>query len=245
MLIGYNNDVQYRGKTFHIQTEDRGAPSLQIETQIFHAGAILDTRIISYEEIYNASSSVDERNTNIKALMKKTHRGLYRNLFSGKYDEFVGLEPREDAAEVEVEEIEDFTPGQDGVPAAAIELERKGADEVDVASLPGAGDHVNLQSLKSRLAKMSEATEEEPEADGDAATQIIGNLDEIPALSDGGGAKPTEKPLLSLSKKLGEKKNLKAPAAELPSTGVKAWQGCLPATEELSIVDLVEAFLAK
>ena len=59
MQIGFNNDIDYRGKTFHIQTEDRGLPAAQIETQIFCAGAILDTTIISYQKIMDGEKDED------------------------------------------------------------------------------------------------------------------------------------------------------------------------------------------
>ena len=133
MLIGYNNDVQHRGKTFHIQTEDRGAPSNQIETQIFHSGAILDTRIISYEDKLAGVNDRATRNKSIKQLMQTTHRELYKNLLSGKYDEFAGLEPLADVeSDVEVDDkIEDFTPSQERVPQAALELEEKGYGWID------------------------------------------------------------------------------------------------------------------
>ena len=119
MLIGYNNDVQYRGKTFHIQTEDRGAPAHQIETQIFHSGAILDTRIVSYAEKVNEIADKETRNKSIKQLMQVTHRELYKNLFAGQYDAFAGLEPlteKVDPAEVAADE---FNPSQERVPEAA------------------------------------------------------------------------------------------------------------------------------
>ena len=82
MLIGYNNDVQHRGKTFHVQTEDRGLQSKQIETQIFCSGAILDTRIVSYADMIDGVEDLDERNKTIKTLMQTTHRDLYKRTVS-------------------------------------------------------------------------------------------------------------------------------------------------------------------
>lgn len=249
MLIGYNNDVQYRGKVFHIQTEDRGSSSMQIETQIFHAGAILDTRIVSYEELVAGESDQETRNRNIKLLMQKTHKELYKNLFSGGYDHYVGLEPVEkrDAAEVE----EDFTPSQERIPDAARALEESGeiADELKAAT---GGDHIDLQSLKSRLAKMSSAA-------SDASDSSEVNL--APA-STATTAKPADaagsgvlKPVLSLSKK---PQRVNKPGSSAPTknvspsqdsvdswaqTGVQAWQGCEPSSSELSILQLVESLL--
>ena len=252
MLIGYNNDVQYRGKTFHIQTEDRGAPSHQIETQIFHSGAILDTRIISYEEKLADITDRTTRNKSIKQLMQTTHRELYKNLLSGKYDEFAGLEPKNTAEEEDVEDVvEDFTPSQERVPQAALELEEKGADAFEFQE---GGDHVDISSLKSRLAAMGASDEDSEELEEDELqTQVVANLDEMPRIVQSDAAKSSEglpnKPILSLSNKGGSGahksiSSLKA-APAFKKTGASAWNGCLPAAEDLSLVDLVEAFLAK
>ena len=124
MLIGYNNDIEYRDKTFHIQTEDRGLSDCKIETQIFHSGAILDTRITSYEKYRDLDE--DERNRKVEALMKASHRDLYRKLLGGEYDAFAGLEPLDDGERSEVFEEAHLEPGQDRVPAGALEIERKG-----------------------------------------------------------------------------------------------------------------------
>lgn len=255
MLIGYNNDVQYRGKTFHIQTEDRGAPSHQIETQIFHSGAILDTRIISYEEKLADITDRTTRNKSIKQLMQTTHRELYKNLLSGKYDEFAGLEPKNTEEEDEVDDVvEDFTPSQERVPQAALELEEKGADAFEFQE---GGDHVDISSLKSRLAAMgsNDSGDEESEEieDDDLQTQVVANLDEMPRIVQNDAAKSSEglpnKPILSFSNTssgTGVHKSLAPPkiAPAFKKTGAEAWNGCLPAEEDLSLIALVESFLA-
>ena len=266
MLIGYNNDVQYRGKVFHIQTEDRGSPAMQIETQIFHAGAILDTRILSYEELVESEEEGEARNKSIKSLMQKTHKELYRNLFTGHYDHFVGLEARaaKEEAEEEAEEepSEDFTPSQDRVPDAARALEEGGSIDEELERAAG-GDHIDLQSLKSRLAKMSSEAaagsqeEEEEEEDLDEAATLLSSSDHTGVL----------KPVLSLSKRAASASGASKPPpvirpgalASSPSvsarskeeapmqwepTGAKAWQGCEPPRDpDLSVLALIEKLL--
>lgn len=248
MLIGYNNDVQYRGKTFHIQTEDRGAPAHQIETQIFHSGAILDTRIVSYAEKVNEIADKETRNKSIKQLMQVTHRELYKNLFAGQYDAFAGLEPlteKVDPAEVAADE---FNPSQERVPEAARVLEEQGADAFEIEE---AGDHVDIASLKDRLAQMSGLGDDDDGDELDAdnlTTQAIADLDDKPRLVQSDAAKPRDvgapnKPILSLSGKhrsLSSKKNV-----TYNKSGERAWQGCLPPDDDLSIITLVEDFLAR
>ena len=235
MLIGFNNDVQYRGKTFHIQTEDRGLNTHQIETQIFHAGAILDTRIVSYADLMNVDD-VDARNAQIRKLMQVTHRELYLNLFKGKYDQYAGLEPRK---EVEPVAVEEFTPSQDRVPDAARQVE-EGESTLQVQE---GVDHVDLNSLKAKLARLaaeipSSATlEEDDEDDVDVPTQIT-SLDAIPEIVQTPKVTPP-KPTPSL-------RLLSATdPGGLKPTGHEAWRGCHPPSKDLSIVELVERFLGR
>lgn len=250
MLIGYNNDVQYRGKVFHIQTEDRGSPAMQIETQIFHAGAILDTRIVSYDELLNVDEDKETTNKNIKSLMQKTHKELYKNLFKGGYDHFVGLEPRE-RAKVEEEEVEveaeDFTPSQERVPDAVRALEEGGEIAEELKDAAG-GDHIDLQSLKSRLARMNSTSEDS------VSTLDVDDVSLAPA-SKATDSTGVLKPVLSLSKKSSKSSAPMVKASSLISkiapetvaswgqTGVQVWEGCQPPREDLSVLALVEKLL--
>lgn len=251
MLIGYNNDVQYRGKVFHIQTEDRGSPAMQIETQIFHAGAILDTRIVSYEEMIAGESDQETRNRSIKMLMQKTHKELYKNLFSGGYDHFVGLEPVEKREVVEEPE-EDFTPSQERIPDAARALE-EGDELADEFKAAAGGDHIDLQSLKSRLARMN-STAQEPTDASEVSLTAASQASSAARSADAAGS-GVLKPVLSLSKKSPRvnKPSLAASAKNQqtsrdsvdswPQTGVQAWQGCEASPADLSILTLVESLL--
>lgn len=247
MLIGYNNDVQYRGKTFHIQTEDRGLATKQIETQIFHSGAILDTRIVSYEDLMKEKSK-DARNRSIKSLMQATHKELFKNLMSGKYDHFVGLEPTKSAGTKPPEVVaQDFTPGQDRVPESARRVEA--GESIDIRGITGEqqDEHVDLGSLKSKLAQMGA---DESDSDEDLSTQMS-SLDVIPDLlqsdmaSRGEGSKTAllkRVPSLNV-KSLSVPSHKKAAHVDFPSTDTQAWQGCQPPREELSVVALIEKYL--
>ena len=241
MLIGYNNDVQHRGKTFHVQTEDRGMQAKQIETQIFCSGAILDTRIVSYAELIEGVSSIDERNKAIKTLMQNTHRELYKRMVAGEYDHFVGLEPVGDKPGTEAidEAVGGFSPGQDRVPAAALKVEEGGSFEMPEA----AEEHVDLSKLKDQLGALGDE-----ESEDDQPTQIT-SIDALPELLQLKKANKSVKPqkaavMLPPKPKVGSTRN-GSDDVSFPGRGVEAWQGCHPVTAELSIVALVERHLSK
>lgn len=248
MLIGYNNDVQYRGKVFHIQTEDRGMVDQRIETQIFYAGAILDTRIVPYGALADEPDT-DTRNRKLKLLMQTTHRELYKKLLSGEYDAFAGLEPQEKAvAEAPSQAVEEFQPGHERVPDIAREIEAGASFEIKEG-----GDHVDLRSLKAKLARVEAASHASADDDDDVdiPTQIT-SLD-VASVS---GLASADKPVSSPKKPapLPSLSALAAPPRSRPlepltsvgghkPTGVQAWRGCPAPKEDLSITALVEALL--
>jgi uncharacterized coiled-coil protein SlyX len=238
MLIGFNNDIEYRGKTFHIQTEDHGEGDPRIETQLFHSGAILDTVITSYQETLDEydGEAAEER---IRAQMKASHRSLYKKLMAGEYDEMAGLDPIEEVEEeVAVPDPDEFTPSQDRVPAAAAKVEEQGEDAILEFQKKKAKNHVSLDKLKSQLSKIDEGDGDD-EADEDAPpTEVID---------------PSEAGLEFSSVVEAESEPVEpaAPVAAAPApaavdwepTGASAWEGCGPAVDPVSLTELVEEFL--
>lgn len=227
MQIGYNNDVVYREKTFHIQTEDRGEASASIETQIFHSGAILDTSIISYTRVLEATDDIDERIEKIRMLMQGNHKKLYKKLFAGEYDDMVGLQRLGVSAEVAVD---DFVPSQEAVPAAALEIERG-----IVTSLGDGhdGPSIGLAELQAQLnadAAAMEAAEAGEEESEELPTMAI-SLEEVSATQ--------QTPAIML-------RGLKKPEVgrtNYPRTGTLAWRGCDAIRGDADITKLVEAFI--
>ncbi len=245
MLIGYNNDVEHRGKTFHIQTEDRGANDDKIETQLFHGGAILDTKITAYSEHIEGLEG-KARDKKIKSIMKASHRSLFKNLLAGEYDEMVGLEPVKKPEEAVEENIDDFEPGRDGVPSAAVKIEEEGIEALEEEAAaegfedPAGEDHVDISQLKDKLAGLKKApAEDDAEADEAVAadTQV---MDPLPVEDD-----PFDDVQLGETGKMqAVSAEPKAPSVEVAKTGVAAWTGCAEPDEDLSLTELIEESLA-
>lgn len=89
MLIGFNNDVEFRGRMFHIQTEDHGIKDGHITTILFFSGQILDSKKISYVDDIDGLSDDEDRKKAIKKRMVELHREFYKRLFDGLYEEKV------------------------------------------------------------------------------------------------------------------------------------------------------------
>jgi hypothetical protein len=80
MLSGFNHNIRFHGKVYHIQTEDGGKENPQIITHAFLGGVILDSVRSSYQELLlqpNWHSALKER-------MKAQHLEEIRRLMAGE-----------------------------------------------------------------------------------------------------------------------------------------------------------------
>ncbi|MCL2325260.1 MAG: hypothetical protein FWC40_01970 [Proteobacteria bacterium] len=89
MLIAYNNDIEFRSRWYHIQTEDNGIKDGHITTTVFYSGQILDSKSISYREAVSELEDQEAQNRVIKELMVKQHQEFYAKLYDGRYESIV------------------------------------------------------------------------------------------------------------------------------------------------------------
>jgi hypothetical protein len=82
MLPGYNTDIQYQGKTYHVQTEDNGIANPFIITLIYQKGAILARRKTAYSHLIGVADSREQ----IRKLMQDQHREMLKLLAEGKLE---------------------------------------------------------------------------------------------------------------------------------------------------------------
>jgi hypothetical protein len=73
----------YKGKVFHIQTEDSGINNPHIITLLYRGGTIISSKKTSYADIIK----VDNLEQVVEELMKDQHKDMLRNLKAGKFDE--------------------------------------------------------------------------------------------------------------------------------------------------------------
>ena len=79
MLSGFNHNIRFRGKDYHVQTEDGGKDNPQIITHAFQGGAILDSVRTSYEDLLGRPDWQDDP----KDRMKAQHLEEIRRLMAG------------------------------------------------------------------------------------------------------------------------------------------------------------------
>lgn len=120
MLIGYNTNVPYKGKTYHVQTEDSGLSNPCIVTLLYRSGAILRSIKTSYGHLLG-SPDLEQQ---IREMMKHQHREMIRELVKGKCD--IRQSEREKEPSAEAEEKAVMTVEQESAPK---EL-KKSLDEI-------------------------------------------------------------------------------------------------------------------
>jgi hypothetical protein len=75
MQKGLNSDIQVRGKSYHVQTEDWGDKNPFLVSRVFVGGAVLKTIKTPYEEALRTESLLNSEAVR-NALRKQHHRVL-------------------------------------------------------------------------------------------------------------------------------------------------------------------------
>lgn len=81
-VTGFNHNIKYKGRVYHVQTEDSGVNNPHIITHLFVGGNILASKKTSYADILNAESLAEV----VRELMEEQHKEMLRNLINGVYD---------------------------------------------------------------------------------------------------------------------------------------------------------------
>ncbi len=85
MLSGFNHNFRYKGRTYHIQTEDGGQGNPSIITHVYLGGTILSTARQNYEDLLSQQGWEDL----LRERMKVQHLEEVRRLFSGAFNPLV------------------------------------------------------------------------------------------------------------------------------------------------------------
>ena len=77
-VLGFNHNVRYHGRVYHVQTEDSGVSHNRVFTHLFFAGTIIASKRYDYPD-----DVVEEQ---VKALMQTQHKAILKELKQGLYD---------------------------------------------------------------------------------------------------------------------------------------------------------------
>jgi len=82
-LTGFNHNINYKGKVYHVQTEDSGVSNAHIITHLFMGGNIVASKRTSYADIVSAEHLPEI----VRELMEEQHKEMLRHLMSGAFDQ--------------------------------------------------------------------------------------------------------------------------------------------------------------
>ncbi|HEV8630493.1 MAG TPA: hypothetical protein VGV61_09270 [Thermoanaerobaculia bacterium] len=82
MRTGYNTDVRYRERVFHVQTEDKGLNNPFIESVVYFGGQVLAAKRVGYSDLLQEGKAGDA----ISTRMDHQHRMMIAAIRTGKLD---------------------------------------------------------------------------------------------------------------------------------------------------------------
>ena len=86
MIQGFNHNIRYGGRLFHVQTEDSGLASPHVITHLYHGGTIVASKKTSYADILTH----ERRDDVIRDIMREQHRQMLIDLRAGRHDAMLG-----------------------------------------------------------------------------------------------------------------------------------------------------------
>ena len=89
MLGGYNHNIRYRDRIYHVQTEDLGLQAARIRTHIFFNGAVVAETQQTYAELLQQPIAPQQREAYIRARMQALHKDAMKKLTQGKLDALI------------------------------------------------------------------------------------------------------------------------------------------------------------
>ena len=82
-LLGYNHNLKYKGRVYHVQTEDSGLDNPHTFTHLFHSGSILRTSKQEYRDLLGDP----EWESKLRERMQVQHKEMIRELVKGLCDD--------------------------------------------------------------------------------------------------------------------------------------------------------------
>jgi hypothetical protein len=82
-VVGFNHNVKYGPRVYHVQTEDSGLPHAHYITHLFVGGNI----VASMKSSYAAKAGEPDMPRVVRGLMELQHKAMLKRLVAGEFDE--------------------------------------------------------------------------------------------------------------------------------------------------------------
>lgn len=94
MITGFNTDIEFNGKIYHVQTEDKGISRPVIVTLVYDRGTILASKRTPYDDLLNGS--LDE--AALAERLQKQHRTICAAIRAGRVEDLKRLSAKDATA---------------------------------------------------------------------------------------------------------------------------------------------------
>lgn len=91
MLPGFNHNIRYKDRVFHVQTEDNGLSHPFLVTQVFIGGHLVAIEKSSYADVLEQELEEAAQTEQIRIKMQDQHKRLLKNLVNHAYDDKIAL----------------------------------------------------------------------------------------------------------------------------------------------------------
>lgn len=85
MQRGFNENIEYNGNVYHVQTEDSGVKRPVITTIVLKEGAIIASKRTNYADVIK----FDKLDEVVRDLMKEQHDKVIEDLKNGRFNKQV------------------------------------------------------------------------------------------------------------------------------------------------------------
>lgn len=100
MITGFNTDIEFEGKTYHVQTEDKGLAKPVIMSLIYDRGTILASKRSPYDDLV-VDDSVDE--SVLAERLNKQHRVICAAVRTGRIEDLIRMSRNGNGAKEDAE----------------------------------------------------------------------------------------------------------------------------------------------
>ena len=94
MITGFNTDIEHEGRTYHVQTEDKGTATPLVLTLVYDRGTILASKRSPYDDLL--TGEFDE--TILTERLKKQHKLMCGAIRAGRIEDLMRMTMKESAS---------------------------------------------------------------------------------------------------------------------------------------------------
>lgn len=132
MITGFNTDIDYKGVTYHVQTEDKGLTTPLILSLVYDRGTILASKRSPYDDLL--SGEFDEKI--LIERLQKQHRLICAAIQAGRIEDLKRMTLKESATRrQEVAAQKDSSPVGNSPEASAATGEDSKAEEIPIPDI--------------------------------------------------------------------------------------------------------------